>query len=428
MNLNKKMMWPALAASLVAVTSMLSAADDMRMRNLDNRISALEQRTGGGGVNPSARIEVNDGCGLFITGEALYWKATQNGLQFTVENTVDGSTLTSPLVNDIIGAIGIPSAAVEVGTNFVDADIETVKPKYNWGFRVGLGYNLPRDCWDLYLVWTNLHSNAHHNEPDRDDCSPCEPCCVVETSEQYPTWSDGASAIIGPLDEAKARWSNQLNVLDLELGRDFYVSKWLSLRPHFGLRGDIIHTNYRVEYENDDADDFFSLFPKTDVVVKHKTRWWGVGLRAGLNTDWDLCWGVSLYGNWAISLLYGRFTVTREDFFDPIHLTIPAVAISGIPSGVILTDSDDPFDTFSFRKRFWDEVATTDLQLGFRWDTMFCDDSFHLGINVGWEHHLFFHMNQFIEANHFDFQNIVMTSDNGDLGYQGWTFGFRFDF
>ena len=87
MDWNLKKMWPAAAASLVAVTSCLSAADDMQTRNLENRISALEKRGGAGGgmLNPSSRPGVRDGSDVFITAAALYWKPNETGLSYAIQ-------------------------------------------------------------------------------------------------------------------------------------------------------------------------------------------------------------------------------------------------------------------------------------------------------------------------------------------------------
>ena len=86
MEWNLKKMWPAAAASLVAFTSLVNA-DDMQMRNLENRVAALEQKKGANGIiNPAANPPTRDATGLFITADFLYWKAHESGLAYAFQS------------------------------------------------------------------------------------------------------------------------------------------------------------------------------------------------------------------------------------------------------------------------------------------------------------------------------------------------------
>ncbi len=376
---NLKKMWPAAAASLVAITSLLNAADDAQVRNLENRVSALEQRRNSNGIiNPNARPGVRNGSDLFVTADLLYMKAEENGLTYGIENC--GSS-----------------------ENILNGKMKDPHFKWDFGFRVGVGYNLPHDGWDLYLDWTRLYSRAHASESDE------------VPSTIFATWANPQITGFNDIkcNEADAHWRLHLNVVDLELGREFFTSKWLTLRPFIGLRGAWIHQRYHVEYEDgsffinnegeelEDAED-------GELDIRMKNNYWGVGLRGGLNTLWGLCGGWSIYGDLAISLLYGRFHVRQAENF-------------------IATGSDTKENQLYVDHGFTSGRAVTDLGLGLRWDHSFCDCNYHFGIQAGYEHHMFFGQNQ---LNRFVDDTVAgaFVSNLGDLTVQGWVLSARFDF
>ena len=364
-----KKMWPVVFTSLVALTGGIEAANgsnDAQMRNLENRVSALERsKSGTGGmINPSGRPAVKDGWGVFVTADALLWQPHENGLEYATK--VEGANF----------------SGAESKEKSLDWD-------WDWGFRVGLGYNMEHDQWDLYLNWTWLHGTAdNHVHADSGE--------VI-----LPRWASPGSVGAATATSAKSHWKLRLNVLDLELGREFYVSKWVTLRPHMGLRTAWIRQKYDVDYRGLTVNGV-----SRDVDMKNK--YWGLGVRGGLNTDWGLGGGVSIYGNAAVSILYGFFSVDKDE---SLQLT------SGADFNKIV-DLDDFYHV---------SRAITDLQLGLRYDYMFCDDRYHFGIQLGWEHHMFFGQNQFI-LNVDDVATGVTVANQGDLTIQGWTLNVRFDF
>src|SRR3569832_2110201 len=94
MELNLKKICPALAIGLATLTSVVCAVDDMQVRNLENRVSALEQRRGANGmINPPARPVVRDGTDLWLQAEALYMHATEDGVSYGIKQTSSASTV-----------------------------------------------------------------------------------------------------------------------------------------------------------------------------------------------------------------------------------------------------------------------------------------------------------------------------------------------
>jgi hypothetical protein len=374
MKWNLKKMWPAAAASLVAFTSVINAADDMQMRNLENRVTALEQRKGSNGmINPPANPKVKEGADLFITGEAIFWKAHQNGMPYAFESR-DG--LASP----------------------VNAEEETPRHRYNWGFKVGLGYVLPHDGWDLYANYTrwNGHKYSCH------DCGDCDCSCVPGLS--FPTYFAPCDTATCPnVVNACGKWKVRFNRLDLELGREFFVSKWLTLRPFMGLTGLILTQHYNIDYEGGNYVPAGQRF-----FHKMRNQYRGGGLRGGFNSQWDLAKDWSIYGNFALNLLYGKFEIDQRSF--------SRVTATGVETRRYQIDN-----------HFRMTRPVTDLALGLQWEHAFADDSFFMNIHAGWEQHYFWGQNQFMRF----LSNSGSTGyvDNqGDFALDGWVFGARFDF
>lgn len=372
MKRNLKNLWPAVAASFVAFTGILNAqADNAQMRNLENRVSALEQRRGASGmINPPGRPQVKGGADLFIFGDLLYWNAHENGLSYAIVN--EGSA-----------------------SNLSDAEVKNIHGKWNWGFRVGAGYNLPHDGWDVNLTWLRFTDNGRkRTHADEDEFI-------------FPTLLHPADPIArgATAKKAHSRWNLNLNQLDLDLGREFFVSKWLTLRPHFGVRTDWIRQKLHGDYKN-----FTSIATPNEAEYKLKDNWWGIGLAGGLDTQWGLGGGVSFFANFSGAIIYGFHDFDQDDNDEP-------ATGASLPNGKFV-DLDNSY-----------RVAHPifDVAAGLRYDYMFSDDRFHVGLELGWEHHIYFSQNQF----QVFVDDVALGSsvrNQGDLTFQGWTFAARFDF
>ena len=97
-------------------------------------------------INPPARPQVKDGSDLFVTADLLVWQAHENGLPLAV---VGHQSRSSPFIED--GKVA----------NFdFDCDV---------GFRIGVGYNLPHDGWDLSFNWLRFYTDASRHVHANDE-------------------------------------------------------------------------------------------------------------------------------------------------------------------------------------------------------------------------------------------------------------------
>lgn len=325
----------------------------------------------------SARPSVTNGWNLFTQADWLYWKTNETGLGYALNQ--QHFDVTDP----VLMGFG-----------------EVANPKFDWqsGFRVGVGYNIPHDQWDLTLLWTWNEGKGTDEQNSTDDDLP-----TILPIFVHPNIYNDES--IAACNKAQYNALIHLNVLDLDLGKEFKASKWLSLKPHFGLRSAWIHQIHNVSYND--------LFAKSgDLVLgeylTHITNnFWGIGVRGGLGSDFGLKWGFSLVGDFCLSLLYGVFETSYSERF---------TTLGGIDGTTIAEDNS-----------FHAGRVVTDIDLGLRWNRSFAKDRVRLLLQAGWEHHMFFSQNQIM---HFvdgqSWGNFVQ--NQGDLYFQGWTASFRFFF
>jgi hypothetical protein len=299
---------------------------------------------------------MNDSCNLWLDGEVLYWQSHVGSLEYGIESNSSTS---------------------------INGDVKHPHFDWDWGFRLGLGYKLPHDKWDLFINYTYVQGEAHGHGGGSGN--------VI-----FPSWANpfgfGGSSFFA--NEGSAHWNMNLNMGDIELGRNCFVCKWLTIRPFMGVRGLCIDQDYHVTYTGG------TVAPTGKDHVYLDTDFWGVGLRMGFNTLWGLGKGIGIYGNGSASLLSGHFDVReKEKGARPMHIT---------------RDVDNV-------------VPVADLALGLQWDYLFSADRYHFGVKLGWEFNMFFDQNQL-----FNFMSATLPGSvnfkNDDLSFQGVTLGFRFDF
>lgn len=242
--------------------------------------------------------------------------------------------------------------------------------KTSSGFKVGLGLDFSYDGWDMGAIYTWLHSHASRTTSLRTD------------------------------------WKLHFNVVDLELGRNFFVSPKLTLRPHFGLKG-----TWQTQKFNQliVGPSYWKSQPTwIDKTLSSRFQdYWGLGIRTGLDASWMVTRCFNVFGKWAFSTVWGQFTN------------------NGSFSGVT-TDASGAFinNIVSYRgypkARAHQLNGVLEMQLGVCYDYWFSDDDYRLRVSAAWENQLW------LNQNHLD--QFGIASLKGDLSLQGLTLNFRFDF
>jgi hypothetical protein len=226
-------------------------------------------------------------------------------------------------------------------------------------------------------------------------------------------------------------WKLKMNLIDLELGRSYWVSRYLAVRPFIGLRYVSLKQHADINYNGGSWAAITTAFaqPALNDEVDLQNDYRGVGLRAGLDTQWNFGCGWALYGDLAASIIYGRFRVDHEEVITPANLT------ARTPTVVV--------DTTEHLRA---ARPILDLALGVQWSTMFCSCKYGFTGMFGYESHLFFDQNQMwrvqrvgstpvttVGANSNPVPlnltgNNVFDQRRGSLDASGWTLTFRLDY
>lgn len=318
-------------------------------------------------ITPPAGPFVQGGWDVFLTGEFLYWKGIQEGLQYATTGVL-----------------------VQPGTTLTGSG-KTHCVHYPWepGFRVGIGFYPKHDGWDVYARYTWYHSSSTDRAQNADGNMLPIPV----------TLSGITNTTVTGVTSARSHWDLHYNTVDLEMGRNFFLSRFLATRLFFGLRGTWTNQDWNTHYtSNQIAFGGGNPLPGT-IQTSQDQDTWGVGIRMGLNGTWTFFKGFSIVSDASFSGLWIDYDVTRRD----------QITQTGVGTATTANIKSDP-DSI---------IANIELMLGLRGDWWMNNDRYHLSAQVGYETSLWMNYGHFIYLSGYS---------NGDLSFNGLTAKLRFDF
>lgn len=264
---------------------------------------------------------------FYVRVDGLAFQAKQDGMEFALIDT-NGS-----------GSGPITHGRVEGFSNdHTDWD-------YNPGVRVGIGFFLDHDAWNLDFTWTwlNITDYKHAN-------------ATTSGGVAIPQWILGAgtpAAQIGT--RSSAVWDADYDTIDLRLGKPFHISRYVVFNPHFGARIGWIDQHFSCDYNGTGNS--------TRTIHHADNDFWGVGARAGIDTDWILGKGWCLFGNISGSMLFGRFEIDQ-------NMTIPTGSSA---------------DGFDIKYDFYQNVPNFEMALGIGWGQYFDNNRYHVALRAAYE-------------------------------------------
>ena len=357
--------------SLVASSTAFAAMDlDSRVTQLENQMQQVRTETAMGTYGPktaSARPEIN-GYGWLFAFDVLYWHPKVGGTEFAY--TRQSNSL------------------------LIKGRLKDIDFKWNWGLRAGLGYNVDHDKWDFKAQYTWFDTKASGATRQGVDN------CVVPLRASPEMAADSQS--FTSCSSAKSEFGTKYKDLFLELGRAHFMSKYLSFRPHWGLKSAWINHSQVIRYSGGAEGEAGGLGVHT-VHVKDRCDFRGLGPRVGLDSKWHLGSGVSLFGNVNGSLVFGAFAVEHKEEF----------------SG----DAKKQIELTSNRRDF---SPTTHMHLGLRYDTYLHNCTQHLGIGLGFEAQHWFRQAQMFKLDASTQSR--MDCQAGDLSIYGMTLDVKWSF
>ncbi len=301
-------------------------------------------------LNPSARCYPDNG--FQASADFLYWKAAQPNL---------------------------PSAFVNTGPLFQDLGFLTyIDFEWSPGVRVGLGWDTNYDGWSLNANWTWLRnkSNASVGYVTEVDV-PAFPLFADFHGVHIPsiviaTDISNVNTIVNiGFGSAKASWKMLYNMFDVVLSKPYSVSSKLDLTPSIGVQGGWISRHLDLTYDAQPFEVFL-------VQLNSQNKFWGVGPRMGLDTDWKLgnC-GFEIFGNFGSALLFGGSFQERLDN-------------NGAEFGEDNTNITTPSSTAQI-------APTLQMVFGLGWNKCFnygCHD-YYIDLDAAWEMNYYWNLPNF---------------------------------
>ncbi|MBF8263500.1 MAG: mOMP-like family protein [Parachlamydiales bacterium] len=303
----------------------------------------------------------------------LYWQAQNTGFMYGYEIKDPNAVAAS---NNIGSIMRLPA-------------------KWDPGFRIGAGWNTDYDHWDVFAGWTWFRDHATKSRSVTG---------VTGTLLGFaPMWPNMAAS--SPVwQHVHAGWHMWHNACDLELGRAYYITKHLSLRPHYGLRGGWIHQKFTSSLTLPMTGSFSQLD------FHGKNNFWGVGPRVGIQSNWHFCdnsW--SVLGKASTALLLGE-TRTRYR------------------SESLATGSTTFLTRHNVKDHFSQVVPNLQLFLGVDWSSCFNCDKYLLGINAGWEVNYYWNQFNILSMNEAAALAPTAAFGNHAVSMEGLTVNLHFDF
>ena len=288
-----------------------------------------------------------------IKADLLYWKANEQGLSYAF------------VANN--GSLG--------------DDTVVKNPEFEWdfGFKLGLSYLLPKDRWDCLLRLTHFHTHTDallHAKKDK----------VL-----YPIWITESAPQVA--DQIKMHWRLHLGFVDLLMGKKIKFSS-ISLYPQCGLRYAIARQKFNLEYQGG------MFLPGREDIVRMKNKFAGIGPYGVLGICYPFFSCLSLCASGGISAVYGQFYVHEDEDLATGHIK--------------LLDLRNTFNRLAF---------IADGSIFLRWQKMWKESKRKLHMQIGWDVVLLFKQNRLIR-----FFESTPIDNSGNLGLQGWQWGIQYFF
>ncbi|MBS0653665.1 MAG: hypothetical protein JSR39_09125 [Verrucomicrobia bacterium] len=337
----------------------LSADEDLnsRVTILESQMSEVSMKSpfGNFGAKTASASPLIHGHDVFVSADFLYWNLQEGGTDY---------------------AYSSPNSATIFPLKGKRKHLE-----FDWdpGFRVGIGGVFAHDRWDALLNFTWFQtSNSDSAEADDDDR-------LFSLLASYPSG----------LKNAKLSWKVHFYALDFELGRNYFVSRYLSLRPFFGLKAAVIDQHRHTRYTD-------RMLSDVHIRTRGKCDFWGIGPWTGINGNWHFWRNFSFFGRVAGAIMWGDFDVHEKQ---------------------TVTNQPVWFDYDIDKDRI---VPMVQFQLGFCWETNLSHDRYHLAFNLSYENQYWWQQNQFP---YYPGPTVPKLNPiNEDISLQGLTFDVRVDF
>lgn len=307
------MMKRKLSLLLLAAFPALVSAEDCCMPEY---LPAEPLCDGCAGYSQYAGIQLECGWDVFAYGEFLYWRPFPNTVWVAVEIPPD------------------PFTQTQKSLSFTHS--------FRPGFRVGLGMRAHGfDDWIFNIDYFRYHQSFHKT------MTAAAPNFLA--SDVYFLGSFGTSIRNG--------YDFEYDIVGLNMARPNYLGQRVILSPFFGLKW----LNRDVTFSQD-LTDFGGGINRGKVNMKYTS----IGLAAGFDGSWLLCWGLSLIGTADVAALYAYDRSLHDS-------VIPAIVTENTP--IVVTKN---------HIRHLDIYAKGGF--GLSWGSYLCCRRYHAGVSATFDY------------------------------------------
>lgn len=334
--------------------------------------------------NAPSKIELLCQWDLTISASFIWWEAKEDNIE-----------------------PGVIKAGVNISpnpTNYIPIQEQIIQSqmdyKYKPGFKVGLGVNYDCDNWRLYTEYTYLHPSTSGSAVAE---APEDPITDSFISTKW--WLLDVTEPGRDFNSISTTWDLDVDIIDLELSRKYYVGNSLTFNTIVGLKAAWVGQKYTTKMQELDPDG--AVYRE-----KNETENWGVGPRMGLGTNWVFCNGFRIFANGCASILFTKFTTDtiNASLENAIVATLPPLTYSANYRGV----------------NYCSLKPEADMSLGLGWGDNFCCNKWYFDVEVGYTFMMFWDQNQF--HTFVDGENDFYVRDEGNLILHGLTVTARVDF
>lgn len=344
----------AVMAFAASVSAFAGAEIENRVSELEKKMDMVSTTTAIGTVGArtaSARAEP-DGLGWNLNFSVIYWQTKVGGSQYATSTNAVGSSL-------------------------YKRDGFIKEPKFGWdfGFKIGAGYNFYHDGWELSLDYTYFRNKGDYNLnvalPSALFPIPGDALNVTAQNIVLARAGAGADFATSATTNIKSKFDD----IKLELARDFFVSKYLSMSPNYGLRATWIRLNQNSKYWGG-GTAYVQSAGGTDVTVNglgagtvytnQSLHTFALGPKAGVGSRWHFGPSISMYGNIGAALMFGYQKGDDEVSYDL-----------------------RPNNMVDLNYNFHRLIPNVEFELGLVYDKYIMNDTQHCSISLGYENQYF---------------------------------------
>jgi hypothetical protein len=305
------------------------ATIDQRIDKLEAQMQELRTETvyKNYGAHAASAYPSLQGYGGFFSIEGLYMKFFEGGTDYAFQDT------TSFASTNFVGTL-----------KYLDFD-------WRFAFRVTAGYQFDSPDWDLWAEYMRFQTKQKRTSklPDGGSLYNNEVLSALSTQVL-----------------SSIKMNINFNIVDLNLGRPYFLRKTFSVHPFVGARGAWIHQNQTVIVDS---------VAVSLLKIKQHNDYNGVGLRSGSQFRWHFDPHWSFFGSLAGSLMWGEFDNSRVEY---------------------ATAASDQIKDFNLNLDTRRILPNMSADAGLTWEQSFRCDKHRVRLTLGYEFDYWWRQNQTI--------------------------------